>query len=51
MTNRSADSVQGVDHIQLPIPVGALPKARAFYETLLGLKEVRDPLLLSLIHI
>ncbi|MET0351895.1 MAG: VOC family protein [Rhizobacter sp.] len=45
MTNRPADSVQGVDHIQLPIPVGALPKARAFYETLLGLKEVRDPLL------
>lgn len=37
--------VQGVDHIQLPIPMGASPKARAFYEVLLGLKEVRDPLL------
>src|SRR6218665_1192923 len=45
MTNVQPDSVQGVDHIQLPIPVGAWPKARAFYETLLGLKEVRDPLL------
>jgi catechol 2,3-dioxygenase-like lactoylglutathione lyase family enzyme len=45
MSRREAESVQGVDHIQLPIPVGALPKARAFYETLLGLKEVRDPLI------
>ena len=36
-------SVQGVDHIQLPIPIGAAAQARAFYEGLLGLPEVRDP--------
>lgn len=36
--------VQGVDHIQLPIPLGASPEARAFYQVLLGLREVRDPL-------
>lgn len=35
--------IQSVDHVQLPIPVGASPKARAFYEGLLGLKEVRSP--------
>ena len=35
-------SVQGVDHIQLPIPIGGAPQARAFYEDLLGLPEVRD---------
>ena len=35
--------VQSVDHVQLPIPMGAAPKARAFYEGLLGLKEVRSP--------
>jgi catechol 2,3-dioxygenase-like lactoylglutathione lyase family enzyme len=38
-------SVQGVDHVQLPVPPGRLAQARAFYETLLGLPEVRDPLL------
>lgn len=38
-------SVQGVDHIQLPIPIGASAQARAFYEDLLGLTEVRDPAL------
>jgi catechol 2,3-dioxygenase-like lactoylglutathione lyase family enzyme len=37
--------VQGVDHIQLPIPVGASPRARQFYQTLLRLTEVRDPAL------
>jgi hypothetical protein len=37
--------VQGVDHIQLPIPIGAAAQARAFYEDLLGLPEVRDPAL------
>jgi len=38
-------TVHGVDHIQLPIPVGASAKARSFYEVLLGLAEVRDPAL------
>ena len=36
-------NVQGVDHIQLPIPIGAAAQARAFYQDLLGLAEVRDP--------
>ena len=36
-------NVQGVDHIQLPIPVGAAAQARGFYQELLGLREVRDP--------
>ncbi|HWH80764.1 MAG TPA: VOC family protein [Burkholderiaceae bacterium] len=36
-------SVQGVDHIQLPIPPGTAAQARAFYQGLLGLREVRDP--------
>jgi catechol 2,3-dioxygenase-like lactoylglutathione lyase family enzyme len=36
-------TVQGVDHIQLPIPIGAAAQARAFYEALLGLPEVRQP--------
>ena len=34
-------SVQNVDHIQLPIPIGAAMQVRAFYEDLLGLPEVR----------
>jgi catechol 2,3-dioxygenase-like lactoylglutathione lyase family enzyme len=38
-------SVQGVDHIQLPIPIGTAAQARAFYEDLLGLPEVRHPAL------
>jgi len=38
-------TVQGVDHIQLPIPIGAAAQARAFYEGLLGLSEVRHPAL------
>ncbi len=37
--------IQGVDHVQLPIPIGASARARAFYQTMLGLAEVRDPLL------
>ena len=37
------NDVRSVDHIQLPIPPGASPVARAFYEGLLGLREVRHP--------
>ncbi len=37
--------VHAIDHVQLPLPAGALPKARAFYEGLLGLREWRDPAL------
>lgn len=35
--------IRSVDHIQLPIPLGASPQARAFYEGQLQLPEVRDP--------
>lgn len=35
--------IEGVDHIQLPIPFGGLPKARAYYRDLLGLEEVSHP--------
>ncbi|AKJ31277.1 VOC family protein [Caldimonas brevitalea] len=35
--------IHSVDHIQLPIPFGASPAARAFYQGLLGLAEVRHP--------
>jgi catechol 2,3-dioxygenase-like lactoylglutathione lyase family enzyme len=35
--------VGSVDHVQLPIPVGGSARARAFYQTLLGLRELRDP--------
>ncbi len=38
-------AVHAIDHVQLPLPAGSLPKARAFYGELLGLKEVRDPVL------
>lgn len=38
-------AVRAVDHVQLPIPLGGAPKARAFYEQALGLPELRDPLL------
>lgn len=37
-------SIDGVDHVQLPIDVGGSAEARAFYEGLLGLVEWRDPL-------
>lgn len=37
--------VHAIDHVQLPLPAGSLPKARAFYGELLGLQEVRDPVL------
>ena len=35
--------IRSVDHVQLPIALGGAPKARVFYEQLLGLHEVRDP--------
>lgn len=35
----------GVDHLQLPVPRGALAQARDFYQRHLGLIEVRDPAL------
>ena len=35
--------IRSVDHIQLPIPPRASPAARAFYQGLLGLREVRHP--------
>lgn len=35
--------IRHVDHVQLPIPVGGSPKARQFYEGVLGLRELRDP--------
>lgn len=38
-------SIHSVDHVQLPVPVGGLPQARVFYEELLGLPELRDPVL------
>jgi len=38
-----SDSIRGVDHVQLPVPLGGSAQARAFYEGLLGLREVRDP--------
>jgi len=34
---------RSVDHVQLPIPLGRARQARAFYEGVLGLREVRDP--------
>lgn len=37
--------IEGVDHIQLPIDPGGSPAAREFYQQLLGLAELRDPLL------
>ncbi|MFT3956099.1 MAG: VOC family protein [Piscinibacter sp.] len=37
--------VSAVDHVQLPIPLGGSPKARAFYEQALQLRELRDPAL------
>lgn len=35
--------IQGIDHIQLAIPRGEEPRARAFYGDLLGLREVPKP--------
>lgn len=37
--------IEGVDHIQLPIDPGGSAASRAFYQDLLGLAEVRSPLL------
>jgi catechol 2,3-dioxygenase-like lactoylglutathione lyase family enzyme len=38
-------TIRSVDHVQLPIPLGGAGRARLFYEQLLGLREVRDPVL------
>ncbi|QSQ11419.1 glyoxalase [Myxococcus landrumensis] len=35
--------IQGIDHIQLAMPRGEEPRARAFYGGLLGLREVPKP--------
>jgi catechol 2,3-dioxygenase-like lactoylglutathione lyase family enzyme len=35
--------ILGLDHIQLAIPVGGEPLARAFYQDVLGLPEVPKP--------
>jgi catechol 2,3-dioxygenase-like lactoylglutathione lyase family enzyme len=45
MGESRAAVVLGIDHVQLPIPFGGAPDARAFYTGVLGLAEVRDPLL------
>ena len=37
----------GIDHVQLAIPVGAEPAARAFYVGVLGLTEVPKPTALA----
>lgn len=35
--------IQGIDHIQLAIPVGGEGQARVFYQGVLGLNEVAKP--------
>jgi catechol 2,3-dioxygenase-like lactoylglutathione lyase family enzyme len=35
--------IQGIDHVQICIPTGEEEKAKAFYGTLLGLKEIEKP--------
>ncbi|WP_257098931.1 VOC family protein [Pseudovibrio flavus] len=40
-------SILGLDHIQTAIPVGEEDKARAFYSSLLGFKEVPKPVSLA----
>jgi catechol 2,3-dioxygenase-like lactoylglutathione lyase family enzyme len=35
--------ITALDHIQLAMPPGGEPKARAFYEGVLGIPEVRKP--------
>lgn len=35
--------ILGIDHVQLPIPVGGEAAARAFYGEVLGLREVPKP--------
>ena len=41
----AATPIHAVDHVQLPIALGEAAKARAFYEGLLGLRELRNPAL------
>lgn len=35
--------IEVINHVQLPIALGGLPRARDFYMNLLGLEEVRHP--------
>jgi len=37
------NNVRAVDHVQLPIPLGASSKARSFYAEVLELQELRGP--------
>lgn len=37
--------IHAIDHVQLPLPAGSLARARAFYEGVLGLTELRHPAL------
>ena len=39
----SHDSIQGIDHVQITIPVGQEQVARAFYCGVLGLLEIEKP--------
>lgn len=36
-------AVLGIDHVQLAMPIGGVEDARAFYTTVLGLREVPKP--------
>ena len=40
-------AIQGIDHLQIAMPVGEERKARSFYGDLLGLREVEKPSLLA----
>jgi catechol 2,3-dioxygenase-like lactoylglutathione lyase family enzyme len=35
--------IKAIDHVQLAMPAGREPEARAFYEGVLGLTEIRKP--------
>jgi catechol 2,3-dioxygenase-like lactoylglutathione lyase family enzyme len=43
MTRAGSASLIAIDHVQLAMPPGQEPKARAFYEGLLGMMEVPKP--------
>ena len=40
-------NIEGIDHVQIAIPVGEEDRARAFYGDLLGLTEVPKPAALA----